>query len=152
LLASRPSRPTPLPRPPPVLPMPGPAFLRPVPFAGKGPDSPEMFEDFVPMGGIIVILGGMLAEMIGLRPAFEIADIIVERVAVLVVDVPSVRDRPVVVLPDGPMEATAAGCCEVSPIRSVGRIRVSTILDTVEDDDSRCFFVSSHARSATEDI
>jgi hypothetical protein len=64
--------------------------------------------------------------------AGQVADVVVGRVAVNVVDVHARRDWPVVVLPDVAVKPVASPC-KVSAVRRVIALRVAVVLATVED-------------------
>jgi hypothetical protein len=64
--------------------------------------------------------------------AGQVADIVVGRIAVNVVDVHARRNWPVVVLPDVAVKPVASPC-KVAPVRRVIALRVAVVLATVED-------------------
>jgi hypothetical protein len=76
--------------------------------------------------------GAMLVPMLLACDAGQVADVIVGRVAVNVVDVHVRRDWPVVVLPNIAVKPVASSR-KVPAVRRVVALRVAVVLATIED-------------------
>lgn len=79
-----------------MLAVPGAACLRPVPFSSGRPDGIEVRQ---PLRRPVVPLGVMVRVVLAVRQADEVAGVVIERVAVDVMDVMAWRDGAVLGLP-----------------------------------------------------
>lgn len=86
------------------------------------------------LGGFVLLgqFSAMFIPMLLACDAGQVADVVVGRVAVNVVNVHTLRDWPVVMNPHIPVKPVASPC-KVSAVRRVITLRITVVLATVED-------------------
>jgi hypothetical protein len=122
-----------------VLAMPSPTLGRPVPVRSHAADAGEPHAP--PFSFLHAVLGGVMGRMIGGRQTFQVRGVVVERIAVAVVDFAAFGDRPVHVLPYLLMKSSDARFSlamtgdEIGPVGTAASFGIAAELDTLEDDD-----------------